>query len=226
MTTNFENNRTKELNDLFTEWKSKYFLNEVFYKDGIINEEEYSKAKIKILFVAKEPNGKNHDNYKEPYSDFTDEWNNQIPKYRFAKRIADWSYGILNKFDRYNDEAIQNYYLKKIAFMNIKKSRGTSTTKENEFSNFINEKGEEYLCLIKKQIEIIEPQVVILGLSWKWLIDVCFPNLKWKKENEAFPFAINENIFYVDCYHPSVRIVPKAVCYQKLENTFKSDPFY
>ncbi len=63
-------NKTDKLNQLFEEWE-----NEVpeykgkFIKDGINDEELFRLSKIKVLFIAKEPN-----NPKQQAGDFREWW--------------------------------------------------------------------------------------------------------------------------------------------------------
>ena len=42
--------KTKELNQLFEDWRSKHKF-EIFCEDGIVDEEIYNGQKTKILFV-------------------------------------------------------------------------------------------------------------------------------------------------------------------------------
>src|SRR4051794_26894795 len=121
--------KTQQLNELFNEWRTKFeFTEEGFYADGIINEDEYNACATgkRLLFIAKEPNAKNHE--KNEDRSFVTEWNKTSPTYQFACRIAEWAYGILNDFPTFEQEEEKIGYLKKIAFMNIKKSGGIGFT--------------------------------------------------------------------------------------------------
>ncbi len=167
--------KTEKLTDLFDRWKSEFYPNEDFYKDGIINEDFFKNAKKKILFITKEPNAINHD--KNEDRSFVTEWNTTMPTYPFSHRIAEWTYGILNEFPVYAEaakNAMKEDMLKKIAFMNLKKTGGTGNSALHTFSDLMKDK--KHLEFIHKQIEIIEPEIIILGLAtWHDLVQRSFP---------------------------------------------------
>src|SRR5690606_7892897 len=91
-------------------------------RDGISSEEEFEDRtlKHKILYIMKEannPEGTSDDDFRS--------WWMQGVKYTFSKRIAEWSYGILNGFPPFDDFkkdtlALENA-LQSIAHMNVKK---------------------------------------------------------------------------------------------------------
>lgn len=92
-------NKTELLNDLFSIWEENTpGYKGKFVKDGIIDEEKFLVAPIKILFITKEPN-----NPAQKPGDFRDWWHEKFNG-NFSHRIAEWSYGILNDFlPQYDD---------------------------------------------------------------------------------------------------------------------------
>jgi hypothetical protein len=82
--------KNNKLDSLFNDWgKEVSFYNKAFVKDGIINEEEFDNANIKILYIYKEPNDPNKDSW-----DFREQWGEKEKfYYTFAYRIAEWSHG-------------------------------------------------------------------------------------------------------------------------------------
>ncbi len=212
--------KSEKLTDLFDRWKSEFYPNEVFYKDGITNEEYFDKANKKILFITKEPNAINHE--KNEDRSFVTEWNTTMPTYPFSHRIAEWSYGILNEFPIYSDaakNAMKNDVLKKIALMNLKKSGGTGTSAEQDFTDLI--KDQKHIEYIHKQIEIIDPEIIIFGLAtWHHLVKKSFPEIVWSDSNS---YHIQTGTFrkarVINFYHPSARNVP-AASYSLLQNVY------
>ena len=86
-------NKTEQLNKLFDDWEINIpQYNRKFIRDGIINEECYQNASLKILFIAKEPNNPNQE------ADDARKWWEEDVYHPFGYRIAEWSYGLLNKF--------------------------------------------------------------------------------------------------------------------------------
>jgi hypothetical protein len=216
--------RTENIQQHFIEWKNTFFQSDVFYEDGIINEELYATTSKKILFIAKEPNGANHEGNET--RSFCDEWNKTKPTYGFALRIAEWSYGILNNFPPFSAISLDCRYnsLKKIAFLNCKKSHGGGVIGNiNDFHKLV------FLqqVFIKRQIEIIEPEIVILSLSHsKYLRDLLFPQAEnnWIDSGYQVEIAKTGKMSLIDFYHPSSRNVP-AASYSLLQNVIRSDAF-
>jgi hypothetical protein len=212
--------KTEQLNSLFDEWVEKVpeYKNK-FIRDGIINEQLYNSASKKILFIAKEPN----DPKQEEAWDFREWWNKGL-KYAFSYRIAEWSYGLLNNFPEYdeiwNKNNLAHEAIQYIAFMNIKKSGGTGNS---EFNNMI-EHIKQNISFIHRQIEIIEPEIIITGTSWNELRDELFPNLGWLKSGYDIDISKFKKSKVIDFYHPSSR-TPPAASYSLLQNIVGSQAF-
>jgi hypothetical protein len=212
-------NKTEQLDLLFEKWES--FIPEYkgkFVKDGIVNEQEYSSSSVKILFIAKEPNNPN----QEPW-DYREIWNEGF-SYTFASRIAEWSYGILNNFPQFDQIDINENSLekaiKKIAFMNIKKSGGKGSSELQEMMHHL----KINLDFLHKQIDIILPDIIILGTTWMELRNKLLPNTKWVKSGYNIEIGKYKNYKVIDFYHPSSRSAPSAT-YSLLQNIYNSEQF-
>ena len=131
------NNKNQRLDKLFEDWRNRYKKADNFVKDGIINEALFESASQKILFITKEPNDPKHEG-----TDFREWWKKEV-FYGFSYRIAEWAYGILNRFPPYdkiwtnNDASIALKSIQSIAFMNVKKSGGGGSSKEREINDYI-----------------------------------------------------------------------------------------
>lgn len=213
--------KTDQLNKLFLEWEKE--IEEYqghFIKDGINNEEKFQATKPKILFITKEPN-----NPKKDEGDFREWWRNEL-RYTFSNRIAEWSYGIFKEFPPY--DKIKNEKQKKldamhsIAFMNLKKSGGKGSADNNEISRHV----ELNQTFIRKEIKIISPEIIILGVSTKSLRTQIFPELEDKWNNSGYDVAISKlsEIKVIDFYHPSSRN-GAAASYSLLQNVYNSDAY-
>jgi len=213
--------KNQQINDLFQRWEEHVpEYRSHFVKDGIIDENLFEQSYPKILFITKEPN-----NPKQEADDFRIWWETEL-KYAFSLRISEWTYGILNKFPPYdiikrsNSDRLNAIH--HIAFMNVKKIGGGS---QSEYDNIINSVNRDF-DFIHKQIEIINPDIIILGLSWKEVRTELFPDLndKWQESGYDIAIARFNNAKVIDFYHPSSRNAP-AASYSLLQNVVNSQEF-
>ncbi len=210
-----KNEYNKDINKLFSKWiechaNDDNFVNnswdkiekDSFWYDGIIDYECYSKAKIRILFIAKEADAKhsNHEEASKPHS-CLDWYNNLIypqnysrkyeDKVKMREKIARMAYYILNMSPEIDEEKrripTQEEYLdalKYVAIMNINKRGGSSSSKWKMLKSYVEDYGEK----IKAEIEIIKPDIIICLGTRKLLQDI-----------------LNTiNIQYIDMWHPGI----------------------
>lgn len=79
-------NINNALDELFDRWtKARPEYSGKFVMDGFINQEQYKKEPIRILFIAKEPN----DN-EQKGGDFREWWSEEV-KYGFSHCISEWA---------------------------------------------------------------------------------------------------------------------------------------
>jgi len=212
-------NKNSQLNKLFKEWRNNVpEYKKQFISDGIINEALYDNAECKILFIEKEAN----DNSGEDW-DFRVEWQNK-PKDRFTYRIAEWSYGLFNGFPEYdsiwNKGSAINDVIKQIAFMNVKKSGGPSRSDLDDMVTHANINRQ----FIEREIQIINPDIIIMGMSWKKLRNAVLPGLDWKMSGYDIEISKWQQIKVLDFYHPSALNGP-AASYSLLQNIANSKAF-
>ncbi|MAU14646.1 MAG: hypothetical protein CMH46_03800 [Muricauda sp.] len=211
--------KSEQLNQLFDEWENEVPEYEgKFIKDGINNEDLYLKAKTKILFLTKEPN-----NPKQEAGDFREWWKEGL-KYTFSHRLAEWSYGILNDFPEYEQmwhdkEGFKNAIFH-VAFMNVKKIGGKGQSNYTEMEKHLLQNKKWLL----KQIEIINPEIIITGLTWKKLRNLLFDTVEWKSSGYNIAIGRYENSKVIDFYHPSARNAA-AASYSLLGNVISSKKF-
>lgn len=228
--------KNQRLNEHFKKWKvrSKHLH---FFEDGIINEQRFNEASSKILFLTKEPNHPSKKDEIEIKYDYRIWWSEEKGLYdRFNYRIVEWAYGILNNFPPYDgiwpkvkgkyDNTNAMSAITSIAFMNIKKSGGKSSSKETEINVYL----EKHHDLILEQIEIIEPTIIIQGLTWESTIDKLYSKgeVKWKATGHGTyvgRFRYNNiDTKIIDFYHPSSQGSAVAL-YYLLEKVYNSGVF-
>lgn len=189
-------NELEQYNDahsaLMSVWKRRHKdeRHRMFITDGIVCPEKWFAQSMRVLFLLKEAYNNDPD-YKGDCWDLlgylkrTDK-----NKGRIWAAVAEWQYAIENTtkdnipvFDSWlgadaNDmeqyRKTQSDWLKKCAVVNIKKSNGRTRSKDKELSKFVKEDGE----LLKKQIEIINPTIIVCGSTFHLLKD----NLKEPKK--------------------------------------------
>ena len=216
--------KIEQLRQLFEEWKTtcQSTLND-FYQDGIINENFYESCPpgLKILLIAKEPNASNHDQTGD--RSFVTEWDNKKADYPFARRIAEWTYGILHDFPPFDELPKDDIfeYLRKISFMNVKKSGGKGFAARKEIYDLVHVQKH----FISKEIEIIDPDIIILALSFdEKLITEIFRHCAWQSSGYSIQVAKFGRSRVIDFYHPSSRNVA-AASYSLLQNVVRSASF-
>ncbi|MEO6720770.1 MAG: hypothetical protein ABIN67_10390 [Ferruginibacter sp.] len=211
--------RNLKLNSLFNEWQNATpEYTEQFIKDGVIDEEQFEEQKPKLLFITKEANASSNKSW-----DFRDNWHQEL-LYRFDYRIAEWAYGIQNNFPEF-DSIYQNKNeysnaIKKVAFMDVKKSSGGSQCDNGLLLQNI----KENLSFLHRQIDIIEPDIIISSLMDYDTVTMLFPGIEFKKSGYIRCVAKWRNYKIIDFYHPSSQTVP-AASYSLLQNIYQSNAF-
>jgi hypothetical protein len=230
----------KQLDQLFEEWESSnpQYLGK-FTRDGIVNENQFQEQKLKLLFIAKEPNQTNVSP-TEKQEDYRVELN-QVEMHKdyskvYSYRIAEWAHGLLNDFPpfeelfseaKFNRERYREI-LQKIAFMNVKKTGGTGASNPEELHKAIVQDHK----FLMAEIKIIDPDLIVLGLGLsKEMRSSLFPKLSesdWADSGHAgIKVARLDKMKIIDFYHPSVRPVTltPAESYSLLQNIFHSEMF-
>ena len=204
------------LTELFSLWKAAHIddkeypsnshplINRTnFVEDGFIDIEEYMKTSPKILFILKEAN--------VVYDRQIDE----TGKYTVYRSSLEWiheeisrgvSHKILVTLDMMNtairkllfneDKVVSN--LNQIAYMNINKRGGNSTTKINTLREY----AKKYKSFIRRQIEILAPDYVVCCGSdcFNCISEVM--GFKYKSKEDYF---MSSGMLFIEAMHPSSR---------------------
>lgn len=202
--------KNENLGSLLKEWqeyernrlgeKFVYFLN-----DGFINEEDWNnQLGVKICYFLKEGYTDNYNNANHVL-----DWiRNDGPMYMWRK-LCIWTEAIqqAHAFDsvEYDSQEIKTYEKKlisQIAFINIKKSNGISYSDSDELMELAEDKQTtEYL---KRELEIINPDVIVCGNTFKYLQKILGDEIIGDKPNEKY-FAFWKDKIIINYYHPSAR---------------------
>ncbi len=227
--------RYDKIDKLFQKWPKEGIHK--FERDGIVDEEEWNRQKVKVLYVLKEP----HDPPVEgvPFEEidkrefyFNGAFDGEKEYPETFRLLSKWCYGISEGFPPWfdlNDEDFNSYisrspWFRKAAIINIKKYGGYNTSP----FPLIRQYADEHQELLKRQIELIEPDFVVgCGLDFVAPIIIhhifsvddfetldCKTGLNvWKHKNLAWPL--------VDWYHPQAPGIKHEFLYTKLIETLK-----
>lgn len=141
---------------LLTTWKLERGY-PIFTFDGVFDEETYLKQATKVLFVLKEADwpDANEDVHLVDYllseisPTYWKTWNN----------IARWAQALLEggEYPEYVSKGDKTYWLKRIAFVNLKKVPGGSTANTEEISKYVQNDA----LYLRSQIELYTPDIII-----------------------------------------------------------------
>ena len=215
-------NECKTIEELIILWQSKY-PNKVFVKDGIVNPDKWVTQEIKPMFLLKEAYGG-----KESWDLINDhilvKSKKQVDK--TWKKVTQWTYGIMNTsvssspfFDENKiPKQFANEYLQSIAVVNVKKIAGASTSIWSELEEAVDNDKD----FLKKEIELIEPTVIVCGYTMSLLEKILGVKIKKTSNKNLYYFAeINgKKVIILDYYHPGNQY-PDIMNYYALTNIYQ-----
>lgn len=192
--------------------------------DGIISIDDYFNSEIKILWINKEVNSTEEDadwNLREALYELRED--NRVSK-GWANTFNPIIYIIYGIFNKKNWAEIPDTwvepeiieYLRKIAYINVKKIPGGSTANWNELVDFHNKFG----YILEKQIKLYKPDVIICGYTYE-IIKETLNQIYEKTSSQKFEiddknkdniFYYNNEILIIDAYHPNSRKNKENYC--------------
>lgn len=201
------------LDELFNIWRTKEpcgvinHRDNIFIPDGIVCPEAWGQnGRKKILFVLKEAYG---DDWE---GNTLATWLHQYPKRRIWDRVARVVYGIQNtnesKIQRYKPALSEEDFrgaVDQIAVLNLKKSNGKSHSDADEIAEYAAYDREE----IKKELELIDADIIICGYTFHILCDKVFQkNIPIEDKCDNWYYHIDlfgKERLFIDYYHPGIR---------------------
>lgn len=175
-------------------------------KDGIVNVDKYLASDLKIMWILKEVNSPDDEDWdmRDVLKNLKSECGTKV-KTGWASTfnsIIYTTYGILNKKFKQDipktDEDPQIIdVLNNIAFVNVKKVSGGAKAIHNKLEDFHKKHGK----ILKKQIEVFNPDVIICGNILE-IIDDFGNDYENIKENGMVFYSSSKHII-IDAYHPN-----------------------
>ena len=170
--------------ELMHKWKTKHKTtgHKAFVSDGIICPEVWFSQNTRVLFILKEAYSSDSDsNVDWNLLDYLNSADGS--KGRIWSAVAEWQHALENTtkdsisvFDNWlgcpvgdmvQYRKTKSDLLKKCAVINIKKSNGRNGSTDADLLEYINQDWE----LLKKQIEIIAPTIIVCGSTFHLLKD-------------------------------------------------------
>lgn len=195
---------------LFNNWAKKMEGNNYLIEDGIIDEEEYKRQTLRVLYVLKESYESEDENGHIRKSILADDgWigkylNNNLGKNSDGKmltKLTKMQYMIEHPdedLDKIKVMKIDKNILRHIAFININKHGNGKRKCNTDLKQIIDQDCE----LLQEQIKIINPNVVIFG---------CNKLLHYFMQKTNF----DKKIIFIETYHFSV------LGYENFHNSIK-----
>ncbi|MBC7553382.1 MAG: hypothetical protein H7257_05340 [Taibaiella sp.] len=177
--------------------------------DGPLNPEEYftchENGKKKILWLLKEPYGieESGSSLEDWFSD--PEFAQKDKHTLTLKRIAYIFFGILNNklsddIDYLNPDMIRE--MKYIAWVNIQKIPKKDDWKTNDAEIIAAYNNANIRTVLKKQIELLQPDIIICGNTFKIVCDDLLKSDYIGSFGDT-DYRIRNQSIVIDAYHPS-----------------------
>lgn len=203
---------------LFKEWRLLVRQDsDHFVEDGIICKEKWLKSNKKILFILKETN-----DYKGSISELIKIAVISRPKSGLWQRptfhnIGRWAYGLLHIMDKevkYKDaDKFRKEALLSCAFMNIKKTTGGSTATKS-----VDEHAKKYSNFIRREIELIEPDIIIFGGTY----DIMKKYVFLEMENVSPRVYKYKEYICIDANHPAYFKMKREDMYAQVVSSYRN----
>lgn len=200
--------------ELFRQWRAK---RPAFVADGVVDESEYQKAPVKLVYILKEVNDPGGGNWD------LREFLHGGGQSRTWDAIARWTKGIYALPRQQNwrhievvEKATREMALKTIVAVNIRKEPGGQEADDTTLEKAAND-DQEFLA---GQLALYTPSLfVCCGTGWlvSGLLDL--PQVdRWQKTARGVPYAwTDDETPVIDFVHPEARISKPLVHYALLD---------
>ncbi|WP_455655166.1 hypothetical protein [Phascolarctobacterium sp.] len=217
-------------NRVFDEWKNSLDLESkrFFIPDGVVDEESWNSAPLKILFLLKEVNGGEAWDERQYLYDYNIKEEYLKTHSLTINTVLQWAYGAMYIARDISWEEVahtincittQTGLLRNIALVNIKKLSGAGNVDYQNFDKYFNDvKNTDYL---RKQLAIYKPDIIICGGTGYYFQqlykDSVLPIEKWKKTHRGTSYCIVGNTIVIDYCHPQARIAANIKYYALID---------
>lgn len=205
--------------DLFTAWKAAIPRERHFNGDGIISKSNWDSCPAKVLFILKETN-QAEQNIVSAINKAIDNSSSGWWRGKVLRRVGRWAYG-LQTYDGtvspFKDAVLnEKHALRSIAYINIKKTSGGAITNAKDFDAH----AQKFAVFVRKQVNLIQPNIVVLCGTYQPVKRHIFPELK--KVSERVHTC--KGIVFINAFHPAARKKGPMLYHQVLDSyhTYKN----
>jgi len=213
-------------------------LGENVIVDGIVNIEKYTNSSLKILWILKEPNSSDSKWSYQDYLSITEierkigSQQNTLT-YRPFQKILYTSYGIISnmKYALIPTITEKDVYSigEQIAYINIKKTGGSSSSKYREIQNAFEENKE----ILLRQISEYDPNIIIFGNTLNYIGKNDLTRIGWNLNDDDSFYAddktkstrfynVSHDKLCIHAYHPSYWKIKNSIyCSEIIEGVEK-----
>lgn len=209
------------------EQNREYFEGKPIAFDGVVDEKEFYKNRIKTLFLLKEVND---PNMSADWKDFTDYIKKETSKdsmYKTWPNVCLWIEALRNPEVNYKDctDEYGNFLTKKlqknlldVAIVNIKKTAGGGSSNHDEILGATNKYGH----IIVEEIEnYIKPNLVICGGTFYYAkIMFKINDNEVRKLPSGAEYFIKNNVVYLQFVHPMWFSVNRNILFAYAKTVF------
>lgn len=207
----------KSIDILLNEWRSQVVREAGhFVEDGVVCQESWSKAKLRVLFLLKEPNG--YKGEHGPLNELLRKAATTNPGSAMWDRptfhnIGRWAYGLANySHDVPSYQEANKAYKTAVlecAYINIKKSSGGArATKE------VAVHAAKYAAFLRRQVDLLAPDIVVCGGTYSLLKEHVYPRMA-----KVSPRIHKDgDRIFINAFHPGCRAKREAVYDQVLSS--------
>lgn len=207
-------------NRLFAKWRANIHEG-YFIADGVVSEYFWQHAAVKILYLLKEANGADEQWDERVY--LAEYGKGMVPRSQTINAVIKWQYGITHGSSvpwsevekETASEEVQKAMLSQICIVNMKKTAGGASVNQQKFAEYFAESIN--ISNLQKQLEIYKPDIVICGGGSGYLCKLKgWKNSIWQQTSRGINYHKENNIIYIDFWHPSNRGVSANVLYYTL----------
>ena len=200
---------------LYKKWCKLYPLNDIC-DDGILKFNDFFYTNPKILFLLKEPADGFYIKREGPKGSYGPYGNSP----RFWRHMRMWTFIVTEYFNKkiplFSDaKNIREQENSSIAYVNIIKENDNNYTDSSHIENYV--KNKTHKKLLKKQITIIKPQIILCGGTFD-LLKYIFDNKISQINNKLYKY---KKIIIIDYKHPSNFVGGYPKYFNELSNIVK-----
>ena len=221
--------KNKEIKDLINKSEDKIIKNDTTFLafDGIVNEIEFEKSKLKIAYLLKEVNAPEMKENWDFISTLYKHANSEEPLYKTWPNVCMWTAILMDECKFYQEcidtkngkfnESKYRKYLNYIAVVNLKKTPGVGSSKYEQLTNAVLDYGE----LTKKELSIINPNLVICGGTFEFAKMIYkIGNDEIKRLQNGVEYFIKDKTIFLEFIHPMWYQVNRKILFSYAKETF------